>query len=141
MAAVAGLGLTGLGATSAQAAGPSAGTAGGFDPAAAKWHACPADFVQTVHDYYDALYPVSKIVQCAELQVPLDYAKPHGKKITLQLTKTPHTGKGRPRATSSSTRADRAAAARSSGRGCSPRTPRRCATPTTSSGSTRAVSA
>ncbi|URM99952.1 alpha/beta hydrolase [Actinomadura madurae] len=94
VAAVAGLGLTGLGATSAQAEGPSARTAGGFNPAALKWHACPTDFVQTVHDLYDALYPVSKIVQCAELSVPLDYAKPRGKKITLQLTKTPHTGEG-----------------------------------------------
>ncbi|CNG31279.1 Conserved hypothetical protein (possible hydrolase) [Mycobacterium tuberculosis] len=94
VAAVAGLGLTGVGATSAQAAGPSAGTAGGFDPAAADWHACPTDFVQTVHDLYDGLYPVSTTVQCAELRVPLDYAKPHGTKITLQLTRTPHTGKG-----------------------------------------------
>lgn len=94
MAAVAGLGLTGLGATSAQAAGPSAGSAGGFEPAAVKWHACPADFVQRVHDLYDVIYPVSKIVQCAELSVPLDYAKPNGTKITLQLTRTPHTGKG-----------------------------------------------
>ncbi|GAA4229023.1 alpha/beta hydrolase [Actinomadura meridiana] len=94
MAAVAGLGLTGLGATSAQAASPSAGTAGGFQPAAPKWHTCPADFVKTVHDLYDAIYPVSEIMQCAELSVPLDYAKPHGTKITLQLTKTPHTGKG-----------------------------------------------
>ncbi|TYK48278.1 alpha/beta hydrolase [Actinomadura decatromicini] len=95
MAAVAGLGLTGLGATSAQAAGPSTGSAGGFEPAAAKWHACPADFVKQVHDLYDVIYPVSKIVQCAELSVPLDYAKPGGKKITLQLTRTPHTGKGK----------------------------------------------
>lgn len=95
VAAVAGLGLTGLGATSAQAASPSAGPAGGFNPASAKWHACPADFVKTVHDLYDVIYPVSKIVQCAELSVPLDHAKPDGKKITLQLTKTPHTGKGK----------------------------------------------
>jgi hypothetical protein len=94
VAAVAGLGLTGLGATSAQAASPSAGTAGGFQPAALKWHTCPADFVKTVHDLYDAIYPVSEIMRCAELTVPLDYANPHGKKITLQLTKTPHTGKG-----------------------------------------------
>lgn len=94
VAAVAGLGLTGLSATSAQAASPSAETAGGFHPAPLKWHTCPADFVKTVHDYYDDLYPVSKIVKCAELSVPLDHAKPRGKKITLQLTKTPHTGKG-----------------------------------------------
>ncbi|MEU6748951.1 alpha/beta hydrolase [Spirillospora sp. NPDC046719] len=92
VAAVAGLGLAGLGTASAQAAGPSA--ASGFDPAAVKWHACPADFVQQVHDLYDGLYPVSKIVQCGELQVPLDYAQPNGKKITLQLTRTPHTGTG-----------------------------------------------
>ncbi|WP_131739985.1 alpha/beta hydrolase [Actinomadura roseirufa] len=91
--AMAGLGLAGLGTASAQAAAGPSGR-GGFDPAAAKWHACPADFVKQVHDLYDVLYPVSKIVQCAELQVPLDYAKPKGKKITLQLTRTPHTGKG-----------------------------------------------
>ncbi|WP_176611778.1 alpha/beta hydrolase [Actinomadura sp. WMMB 499] len=93
-ATVAALGLTGLGATSAQAASPSAGPAGGFDPAALEWHACPADFVETVRSAYDSLYPVSKIVQCAELAVPLDHAKPDGAKITLQLTKTPHTGDG-----------------------------------------------
>ncbi|MEU8797014.1 alpha/beta hydrolase [Spirillospora sp. NPDC048819] len=94
VASVAVLGLTGVGATSAQAASPSAGPAGGFNPAPLNWHTCPADFVKTVHDFYDALYPVSEIVQCAELSVPLDHARPHGKKITLQLTKTPHTGDG-----------------------------------------------
>lgn len=97
VATAAGLGFTGLGAASAPAAASPASPAAqatGFNPAAAKWHPCPADFVQTVHDLYDGIYPVSKIVQCAELQVPLDYAKPHGKKITLQLTRTPHTGKG-----------------------------------------------
>lgn len=94
VASAAVLGLTGVGATSAQAASPSAGPAGGFDPAGLKWHTCPADFVETVHNAYDALYPVSEIVQCAELAVPLDHAKPHGKKITLQLTRTPHTGEG-----------------------------------------------
>ncbi|MDL4771585.1 MULTISPECIES: alpha/beta hydrolase [Thermomonosporaceae] len=90
LAAVAGLGFTGLGAASAQAAGPS----GRPDTAALNWHTCPADFVKTVADNYDAIYPVSKIVQCAELAVPLDRARPGGKKITLQLTRTPHTGKG-----------------------------------------------
>ncbi|WP_158581475.1 alpha/beta hydrolase [Actinomadura spongiicola] len=94
VAALAGLGLSGLGATSAQAESPSAGTVGGFNPAPLKWHDCPADFVKTVHDLYDVIYPVSEIVQCAELSVPLDHAKPRGKKITLQLTRTPHLGKG-----------------------------------------------
>ncbi|WP_030164190.1 alpha/beta hydrolase [Spirillospora albida] len=100
VATAAGLGLTGLGAASAPAAaspvapGAPAAKAAGFNPAAAKWHPCPADFVQTVHSLYDGIYPVSKIIQCAELQVPLDYAKPNGTKITLQLTRTPHTGKG-----------------------------------------------
>lgn len=94
VAAVAGLGLTGVGAASAQAAAGPSGAAGGFDPAELKWHTCPADFVKIVHDRLDVIYPVSTIVQCAELQVPLDYAKPQGEKITLQLTKTPHTGAG-----------------------------------------------
>ncbi|MBO2446820.1 alpha/beta fold hydrolase [Actinomadura barringtoniae] len=90
VAATAGLSLTGLGAAGAQAATPAAA----FKPSIVKWHACPADFVKTVHDNYDALYPVSKIVQCGELSVPLDWSKPKGQKITLQLTRTPHTAKG-----------------------------------------------
>ncbi|MFC6884833.1 MULTISPECIES: alpha/beta hydrolase [Actinomadura] len=94
VAAVTGLATTGPGATSARAADPSAAPAGGFDPAAVTWHGCPADFVEQVHDRYDATYPVSKIVQCAELAVPLDYAEPDGTKITLRLTRTPHTGGG-----------------------------------------------
>ena len=90
VAATAGLSLTGLGVAGAQAATP----ADAFKPSAVKWHACPADFVQTVHDNYDALYPVSKIVQCGELSVPLDWSKPKGQKITVALTRTPHTAKG-----------------------------------------------
>jgi pimeloyl-ACP methyl ester carboxylesterase len=98
VAATAGLGLTGLGVTSASAttgasAVPSA--PGGFRPASLSWHACSADIVNGAKAY-DNLGPVkvSTIIKCAELQVPLDYAHPDGQKITLELTKTPHQGSG-----------------------------------------------
>ncbi|MFC6886763.1 MULTISPECIES: alpha/beta hydrolase [Actinomadura] len=95
LAAAAGLGLTGAGAASAQAAaGPSGAPApSGAGASALRWHACPPDFVKSVAAY-DVKYPVSKIVQCAELKVPLDHARPGGTKITLQLTRLPHTGSG-----------------------------------------------
>ncbi|MCP2339656.1 alpha/beta hydrolase [Actinomadura rupiterrae] len=89
MAATAGLGVTALGATAASAATDSADA---YKVSAVKWHACPADFVKTVATNYDPIFPVSKIVQCGYLQVPLDYAKPNGKKISLFVTRTPHTG-------------------------------------------------
>jgi pimeloyl-ACP methyl ester carboxylesterase len=87
---VTGLGL--LGATNASAA---ADVSDAFHPASLTWQACPPDIVAGAKAY-DRLGPVqvSKIIQCAELQVPLDYAHPEGQKITLQLTRTPHTGTG-----------------------------------------------
>jgi pimeloyl-ACP methyl ester carboxylesterase len=92
--AAAGLGLSGLGlgATSASA---TAGTSGAFRPASLTWHACQPDIV-TGAQAYDGLGPVkvSTIIQCAELKVPLDHARPNGQQITLELTKTPHQGSG-----------------------------------------------
>ncbi|MEV5746193.1 alpha/beta fold hydrolase [Actinoallomurus sp. NPDC052308] len=95
VAATAGLGMTGLGligATSASAATDASDT---FRPASLSWHACQADIVNGAKAY-DALGPVkvSTIIQCAELQVPLDYAHPNGQKITLEVTRTPHQGSG-----------------------------------------------
>ncbi|MGH3377617.1 MAG: alpha/beta fold hydrolase [Actinoallomurus sp.] len=92
VAAAAGLGLSGLGATSALA---TTGTSGAHHPASLAWHACSADIVNGAKAY-DNLGPVkvSTIIKCAELQVPLDYAHPNGQKITLELTNTPHQGSG-----------------------------------------------
>ncbi|WP_019634880.1 alpha/beta hydrolase [Actinomadura atramentaria] len=92
-AVAAGLGLTGLGAA---AATPALASPGGSTPAGLAWHRCAADIVDSVKPY-DALssVKVSETIRCAELQVPLDYARPTGRKITLQLTRTPHTGSGK----------------------------------------------
>ena len=89
-----GLGLSGLGAVSAAAA---TGTTDTYKPSAISWGACPSDFVSTVASLYDGLssVKVSTIVKCANLQVPLDYAHPKGKKISLFLTFTPHQGVGK----------------------------------------------
>ncbi|MCW2944025.1 MAG: alpha/beta hydrolase [Actinoallomurus sp.] len=94
-AATAGLGLSGLGLLGATSASAATDASDAFHPASLKWHACQPDIV-TGAKAYDSLSPVqvSKIIQCAELQVPLDYAHPNGQKITLELTRTPHTGKG-----------------------------------------------
>ncbi|MFI6521197.1 alpha/beta hydrolase [Spirillospora sp. NPDC050679] len=90
VAAAAGLGLTGLGAVGTASAAPAPQASG------LNWHTCKADLVNEVKAY-DGLSPVkvSETIRCAELQVPLDHNRPHGKKITLQLTRTPHTGKGK----------------------------------------------
>ncbi|WP_034483504.1 alpha/beta hydrolase [Actinomadura oligospora] len=87
VAAVAGLGLAGL-ATAAAAQGAA-------KPASAlAWHACAADIVKQVSATDTAQAQGSKRIKCAELSVPLDYAKPNGTKITLEVTFTPHTGSG-----------------------------------------------
>jgi pimeloyl-ACP methyl ester carboxylesterase len=94
VAATAGLGLTGLGPGAASASATT-GTSGAFHPASLAWHTCRADIVNGAKGY-DNVGPVqvSKIIQCAELQVPLDYARPDGQKITLELTRLPHQGSG-----------------------------------------------
>ncbi|HEV7935433.1 MAG TPA: alpha/beta fold hydrolase, partial [Actinomadura sp.] len=92
--ATAGL-LTGLGVFGATSASGATDPSEAFRPASLKWHACQPDIV-TGAKAYDSLGPVqvSKIIQCAELEVPLDYTHPNGQKITLKLTRTPHTGTG-----------------------------------------------
>ncbi|WP_051467612.1 alpha/beta fold hydrolase [Actinomadura oligospora] len=98
--AAAGLGITGLGVLAVT--GASVGVSSATDafealrPANLRWHACGADIVGAAK-VYDRLGPVrvSKIIQCAELNVPLDHARPRGQKITLQLTRLPHRGTGR----------------------------------------------
>jgi pimeloyl-ACP methyl ester carboxylesterase len=94
VAATTGL-VTGLGLLGAPNASAAADVSDAFHPASVAWQACSPDIVAAAKAY-DRLGPVevSKIIQCAELQVPLDYAKPNGQKITLQLTRTPHTGSG-----------------------------------------------
>ncbi|MEV4255390.1 alpha/beta fold hydrolase, partial [Spirillospora sp. NPDC049652] len=86
----------GLGAASAANAAAAADVSEAFRPARLTWHACGADIVNGAKAY-DRLGPVavSKIIQCAELSVPLDYARPGGRRIILQLTRTPHQGKGK----------------------------------------------
>jgi pimeloyl-ACP methyl ester carboxylesterase len=75
-----GSGGTGSGGTSSggtgpgsPAAAPAASTAPGQ---ALGWHSCPQQGTQ---------------MRCATLQVPLDYARPHGRKITLALSMVPAT--------------------------------------------------
>ncbi|MFC5184616.1 alpha/beta fold hydrolase [Actinomadura harenae] len=67
-----------------------------FRPAGLKWHRCATPIVKGA-TAFDRVGPVtvSKIIQCAELKVPLDHARPNGQKITLQLTRLPHRGKGK----------------------------------------------
>ncbi|WP_242907804.1 alpha/beta fold hydrolase [Actinomadura terrae] len=92
-AAAVGLSITGLATTSFSA---DASASEAFRPASLKWHTCSADIVDAVKPY-DRIGPVavSKIIQCAELDVPLDHTRPDGQKITLQLTRTPHQGTGK----------------------------------------------
>jgi pimeloyl-ACP methyl ester carboxylesterase len=94
-AATAGL-LSGLGVFGVFGASAAADVSEAFRPASLKWHACQSGIVAGAKAY-DAVGPVqvSKIIQCAELQVPLDYAHPEGQKVTLELTRTPHTGTGK----------------------------------------------
>ncbi|GAA2118229.1 alpha/beta fold hydrolase [Actinomadura alba] len=94
-AATAGL-LTGFGLHGATSASATTVRPGAFQPAKLAWHPCQADIV-TGAKAYDGLgaTPVSTRIQCAELRVPLDHARPYGQKITLELTRTPHTGSGK----------------------------------------------
>jgi pimeloyl-ACP methyl ester carboxylesterase len=87
--------LAGFGLVGAASASASTDVSDAFRPANVAWHACPADIVNGAKAY-DSLgsVQVSKIIQCADLQVPLDYSRPNGQKITLALTRTPHTGSG-----------------------------------------------
>jgi pimeloyl-ACP methyl ester carboxylesterase len=81
LTAVAGLGLGTLSAPAA--ATPQA------KPAKISWHDCSADLKE-----YAGLFPslAKATLQCATIKVPLDYRKPHGKKIPLALSRVKHTG-------------------------------------------------
>ncbi len=70
-AALAGWALT----VPAAPAGASAGSAAGTPDAA--WRECGTDEQPTL--------------QCASVEVPLDHADPHGRRITLALSRVPHT--------------------------------------------------
>jgi pimeloyl-ACP methyl ester carboxylesterase len=93
IAAAAALALTGAVAASAWADPSGSASAGKNTASSLEWHACKQSIVDAAKAY-DSLGPVkvSEIIQCAELQVPLDYDKPDGTKITLQLTNVPHQG-------------------------------------------------
>ncbi|AXE89834.1 alpha/beta hydrolase [Streptomyces sp. Go-475] len=55
------------------------GTAGSVQTAKLTWKNCATDNYPTL--------------QCASLKVPLDHRRPHGKQITLALSRVPHTAK------------------------------------------------
>jgi pimeloyl-ACP methyl ester carboxylesterase len=76
-AAVGALVLAGCSGASPQASGATSsdGPAGSAPPALS-WHACSAQ---------------GSAMQCASLQVPLDYSRPDGRKITLALSEVPAT--------------------------------------------------
>ncbi|HEY7483698.1 MAG TPA: alpha/beta hydrolase [Streptosporangiaceae bacterium] len=77
IAAAVGLGLTGLGLTGsagARTSAPAKAAAGSLS-----WAPCTDDLEGSGLD-------------CATLQVPLDYKNPHGQKITLALSRAKHTG-------------------------------------------------
>ncbi|MFF9622705.1 alpha/beta hydrolase [Streptomyces griseosporeus] len=65
-------------APTASAASPAA-TAPGASGARLAWKKCGTDDYPTL--------------QCASLKVPLDHARPHGRQITLALSRVPHTAK------------------------------------------------
>jgi pimeloyl-ACP methyl ester carboxylesterase len=73
-------GCTSGGSTPAAPASSSGGTAGGTSGAAAipapQWHSCSQQGTQ---------------MQCGSVQVPLDYTRPGGRKITLALSRVPAT--------------------------------------------------
>ena len=63
------------GAPRAAATGPAAGTSPAAGTPRLHWHSCPGGQAQL----------------CASLQVPLDYARPGGRKITIALSEVPAT--------------------------------------------------
>jgi pimeloyl-ACP methyl ester carboxylesterase len=68
------LGIAGCTGGSSQDGPPSGGGASGSS--SLHWHPCTAQGAS---------------LQCASLQVPLDYSRPHGRKITLALSQVPAT--------------------------------------------------
>jgi pimeloyl-ACP methyl ester carboxylesterase len=76
VAAVGALALAGCSAASPQASGATSDAPAGSASSALKWHSCTAQGAP---------------MQCASLQVPLDYSRPNGRKITLALSEVPAT--------------------------------------------------
>lgn len=83
------LGLGGLGLGIAVAAGTQAtqatATSADAPVKSITWGACPAN----VNNYGQPS------LQCGTLQVPEDYARPNGNKITLAVSRLPHSGAGK----------------------------------------------
>jgi pimeloyl-ACP methyl ester carboxylesterase len=77
VAAIGVAGCTSGGSTTAGGTPASGGSAHGLS-----WHPCPQD---------GAGAPAASRMVCAKLQVPLDYARPDGRKITLALSEVPAT--------------------------------------------------
>ncbi|GAB3686671.1 alpha/beta hydrolase [Actinocorallia lasiicapitis] len=87
LTAVAGLGLSVLQPAAAQAK-PKA--------ASIKWQKCAEESgLPELKSYFPTLAKTK--LECATIKVPLDYRKPHGKKIGIALTRLKHTGKGKAR--------------------------------------------
>ncbi|WP_458244435.1 alpha/beta hydrolase [Streptomyces sp. MAI_2237] len=63
--------------TAVPAEASTSSSAPSFQPAKVTWKKCGTDDSPTL--------------QCGSVKVPLDYAKPQGRKITLALTRVPHT--------------------------------------------------
>jgi pimeloyl-ACP methyl ester carboxylesterase len=74
-----------LGAASLAAA-PLVAQAATAKTSAVTWGACSNETIK----FYESVFGVT--AQCGNLQVPLDYRHPHGKKITLALSRVQHTG-------------------------------------------------
>ncbi|HEU5158379.1 MAG TPA: alpha/beta hydrolase [Streptosporangiaceae bacterium] len=79
--AAAGLGLAGLGLTGSAGAGTAAPAAPAKAAAGSlSWAPCTDESLEGLG------------LECATLRVPLDYRKPHGRQITLALSRAKHTG-------------------------------------------------
>ncbi len=79
--AAVGLGLAGLGLTGSAGAGTAAPAAPAKIAASSlSWAPCTDESLEGLG------------LECASLQVPLDYRNPHGQKITLALSRAKHTG-------------------------------------------------
>jgi len=84
LTAAAGLGLSGLSVVA-----PAASAQVKPHTAPIAWHDCSADLKA-----YATNFPslAKATIQCATIKVPLDYRKPHGKKIPIALSRVKHTG-------------------------------------------------
>src|SRR5262245_28968771 len=83
-AGVAGCSSSGAPASTSAAGSPSAAIAQSIAPGSSRlsWHRCPQVRIGA---------PLPGHMQCASLQVPLNYADPSGRKITLALSEIPAT--------------------------------------------------